>query len=138
MIKLSVNVNKIATLRNSRGGSEPSVRHAVETCVAAGAPGITVHPRADERHIRAADATGIADSTELVELQRFFHPNVGLVERSGRVIVLGSPPAGRPSRDQVRILSSSARALVRIACRQPPCSAVASLRITEPRRRSAR
>jgi pyridoxine 5-phosphate synthase len=62
MIKLSVNVNKVATLRNSRGGAEPSVLHAVETCVAAGAPGITVHPRADERHVRAGDVTGIAEA----------------------------------------------------------------------------
>jgi 3-oxoacyl-[acyl-carrier protein] reductase len=44
------------------------------------------------------DATGIADSTELVELQRFFHPNVKRVERSGRVVVLGTPPAGLPAR----------------------------------------
>jgi pyridoxine 5-phosphate synthase len=60
MTKLSVNVNKIATLRNSRGGNEPSVLEAVETCLAAGAPGITVHPRADERHIKPSDVTGIA------------------------------------------------------------------------------
>ena len=45
------------------------------------------------------DATGIADSTELVELQRFFHPNVKRVERSGRVVVLGTPPAGLPPRE---------------------------------------
>jgi 3-oxoacyl-[acyl-carrier protein] reductase len=44
------------------------------------------------------DASGIADSTELVELQRFFHPNVRRVERSGRVIVLGTPPTGLPAR----------------------------------------
>jgi 3-oxoacyl-[acyl-carrier protein] reductase len=44
------------------------------------------------------DATGIADSTELVELQRFFHPNVRRVQRSGRVVVLGTPPAGLPAR----------------------------------------
>jgi pyridoxine 5-phosphate synthase len=60
MISLSVNVNKIATLRNSRGGDEPSVLRAVEIAVAAGAPGITVHPRADGRHIRPADVTDIA------------------------------------------------------------------------------
>jgi pyridoxine 5-phosphate synthase len=60
MVKLSVNVNKIATLRNSRGGSIPSVRQAVETCLEAGAPGITVHPRADERHIRPTDVLDIA------------------------------------------------------------------------------
>jgi 3-oxoacyl-[acyl-carrier protein] reductase len=45
------------------------------------------------------DATGIADSTELVELQRFFHPNVKRVERSGRVVVIGTPPAGLPARE---------------------------------------
>jgi 3-oxoacyl-[acyl-carrier protein] reductase len=44
------------------------------------------------------DATGIADSTELVELQQFFHPNVKRVQRSGRVVVLGTPPAGLPAR----------------------------------------
>jgi pyridoxine 5-phosphate synthase len=60
-IKLSVNVNKVATLRNSRGGSDPDVLEAVATCVAAGAPGITVHPRADARHIRASDVHGIAE-----------------------------------------------------------------------------
>jgi pyridoxine 5-phosphate synthase len=60
MIKLSVNVNKIATLRNSRGGSVPSVVRAVEICLDAGAPGITVHPREDERHIRLSDVTQVA------------------------------------------------------------------------------
>ena len=55
MARLSVNVNKIATVRNSRGGDAPSVRQAVEVCLRAGAPGITVHPRADARHITAAD-----------------------------------------------------------------------------------
>jgi 3-oxoacyl-[acyl-carrier protein] reductase len=44
------------------------------------------------------DASGISDSTELVELQRFFHPNVRRVESSGRVVVLGTPPAGLPAR----------------------------------------
>src|SRR5262245_23025831 len=60
MIKLSVNVNKVATIRNSRGGSVPSVLDAVDVCVDAGAPGITVHPRADERHITRADVRAIA------------------------------------------------------------------------------
>src|SRR5207244_13147212 len=60
MIRLSVNVNKIATLRNSRGGRVPSVLEAVRVCVAAGAPGITVHPRADQRHITPADVRDIA------------------------------------------------------------------------------
>ena len=60
MIRLSVNVNKIATLRNSRGGSVPSVLAAVDVCVQAGSPGITVHPRADCRHITPDDVRDIA------------------------------------------------------------------------------
>ncbi len=58
--KLSVNVNKVATLRNSRGGTLPRVLDAVQVAIDAGAPGITVHPRADERHITAADVREIA------------------------------------------------------------------------------
>jgi pyridoxine 5-phosphate synthase len=60
VIKLSVNVNKVATLRNSRGGADPNVLDAVRVCLAAGAPGITVHPRGDERHIRRTDVLEIA------------------------------------------------------------------------------
>lgn len=60
MARLSVNVNKVATLRNSRGGALPSVVDAVRVCVEAGAPGITVHPRADERHITRQDVPAIA------------------------------------------------------------------------------
>src|SRR5688500_3911671 len=55
MTKLSVNINKIATLRNSRGGNNPDVLKAAIDCQAFGADGITVHPRPDERHIRYAD-----------------------------------------------------------------------------------
>ena len=61
MTKLSVNVNKVATVRNSRGGSIPSVIEAVRTCIDAGAPGITVHPRADARHITTEDVHQIAE-----------------------------------------------------------------------------
>lgn len=64
MIRLSVNVNKVATLRNSRGGHSPSVLEAVDVCVSAGAPGITVHPRADRRHIVPADVRDIARALE--------------------------------------------------------------------------
>jgi pyridoxine 5-phosphate synthase len=60
MPRLSVNVNKVATLRNSRGGSIPNVLEAVDVCVAAGSPGITVHPRADRRHITPEDVRAIA------------------------------------------------------------------------------
>ena len=55
MTKLSVNINKIATLRNSRGGDMPNVVKVALDCERFGAEGITVHPRPDERHIRYAD-----------------------------------------------------------------------------------
>jgi pyridoxine 5-phosphate synthase len=55
MTKLSVNINKIATLRNARGGNNPDVERVAQDCEAFGANGITVHPRPDERHIRKTD-----------------------------------------------------------------------------------
>lgn len=69
MTRLSVNVNKVATLRNARGGDVPDLLQAVRVCIAAGAPGITVHPRSDERHIRRADVRAIAALLRA-------HPNV--------------------------------------------------------------
>ena len=62
MVRLSVNVNKVATVRNSRGGTIPSVVDAVMVCIDAGVPGITVHPRADARHITTTDVHDIAAS----------------------------------------------------------------------------
>lgn len=59
MTKLSVNINKIATIRNARGGSMPDVTLAAINCEKFGAEGITVHPRPDERHIRYADVREI-------------------------------------------------------------------------------
>ncbi|MDE7166902.1 MAG: pyridoxine 5'-phosphate synthase [Bacteroidaceae bacterium] len=55
MTKLSVNINKIATLRNARGGNNPDVLQVALDCERFGAQGITVHPRPDERHIRRQD-----------------------------------------------------------------------------------
>ena len=55
MTKLSVNINKVATLRNARGGNNPDVEKVALACELFGAEGITVHPRPDERHIRYAD-----------------------------------------------------------------------------------
>ena len=55
MTRLSVNINKIATLRNSRGGNMPSVKDAAINCQRFGAQGITIHPRPDERHITRKD-----------------------------------------------------------------------------------
>src|SRR4051794_35384366 len=60
MVRLSVNVNKVATLRNSRGGEYPRVVDAVATAVDAGVQGITVHPREDQRHITPTDVRDIA------------------------------------------------------------------------------
>ena len=60
MTQLSVNVNKIAVLRNSRGGNEPDVVRAARACLAAGAHGITVHPRPDQRHIRSDDVHALS------------------------------------------------------------------------------
>jgi pyridoxine 5-phosphate synthase len=61
MVNLSVNVNKVATLRNSRGAVEPRVTRAVEIAIGAGAPGVTLHPRADGRHIRRQDVIDVAE-----------------------------------------------------------------------------
>src|SRR5512133_4002040 len=59
MTSLSVNINKIATIRNSRGGNVPDVTRTALDCVRFGAQGITVHPRPDERHIRFSDVRSI-------------------------------------------------------------------------------
>lgn len=61
MTHLSVNLNKIAVLRNSRGGNLPDVFEAAQVVIAAGADGITVHPRPDQRHIRPTDVYALAD-----------------------------------------------------------------------------
>lgn len=61
MTRLSVNVNKIAVLRNSRGGALPDVVRAAAACLDAGAHGITVHPRPDARHVTEADVHALAE-----------------------------------------------------------------------------
>ena len=70
MICLSVNVNKVATLRNSRGGDIPNVLTAVDTCIDAGAQGITVHPREDQRHIRPSDVFEIAKHIDKINSKK--------------------------------------------------------------------
>lgn len=60
MTLLSVNLNKIAVLRNSRGGHEPDITRAAQTCIEAGCGGITVHPRPDLRHVRPDDVRALA------------------------------------------------------------------------------
>lgn len=61
MTRLSVNINKIATLRNARGGNNPDVVQVARDCERFGAQGITVHPRPDERHIRYSDVMALKD-----------------------------------------------------------------------------
>lgn len=73
MICLSVNVNKVATLRNSRGGDIPKVLTAVDTCIDAGAQGITVHPREDQRHIRPSDVYEIAEHLKQINSENETH-----------------------------------------------------------------
>ena len=83
--KLSVNINKYALLRNSRGRDVPNLERAADTCLAAGAHGITVHPRADQRHIRFDDVPTLA--AHMAE----HHPGIELnieCEASDRLIDL--------------------------------------------------
>lgn len=62
--KLSVNINKVATLRNSRGGNNPDLHKVALDCVRFGADGITIHPRPDERHIRYEDVSMLKQSLD--------------------------------------------------------------------------
>jgi len=74
--RLSVNVNKVALVRNTRHLGIPSVTRAASQCLQAGAHGITVHPRPDERHIRAQDVFDIATLMQdwPVQVRLAFHP----------------------------------------------------------------
>ena len=98
MIRLSVNVNKVATLRNARGGSRPSVRRAAAVAIAAGAHGITVHPRPDERHVRRSDVGELAAALPAgVELNVEGYPDerwLELVERTrpAQATLVPDPP----------------------------------------------
>jgi len=84
MVWLSVNVNKIALLRNSRGGAIPDVVHAARTCIAAGCHGITVHPRPDARHITTDDVLNLA-AMLTVEFNIEGYPSPGFLELVCRV-----------------------------------------------------
>lgn len=132
-IKLSVNVNKVATLRNSRGGSEPDVVEAVSTCIKAGAPSITVHPRADARHIRTADVYAIAErlkSSPEVEYNIEGDPRPDLLElvlkvrptqctlvpvQPGEVTSQAGWPADTPVDELAAIVSSIKKLDVRVS-----------------------
>ncbi|MCU1230889.1 MAG: pyridoxine 5-phosphate synthase [Acidobacteria bacterium] len=88
MTRLSVNVNKVATLRNTRTSGIPDVARFARLALAAGADGITIHPRPDERHIRASDVAPIAAVVAEVtgaELCLEGNPFTGLVVHAHRV-----------------------------------------------------
>ncbi|MCK9269584.1 MAG: pyridoxine 5'-phosphate synthase [Bacteroidales bacterium] len=96
MIKLSVNINKIATLRNARGGNIPDVIKAAIDCERFGAQGITVHPRPDERHIRYQD---VRDLKPLLttEFNIEGYPSRGFIDlvleaRPAQVTLVPDPP----------------------------------------------
>lgn len=88
MTKLSVNVNKIATLRNTRQLDIPNVKRLSKIALEAGAAGITVHPRPDERHIRPADVDDVAELLKRYPAAEFNiegNPYHGLIEHCERV-----------------------------------------------------
>ncbi|GAB2812206.1 pyridoxine 5'-phosphate synthase [Ferruginibacter profundus] len=88
MTKLSVNINKLATLRNSRGGNNPDLIQAAKDIERFGADGITVHPRPDERHIRYAD---VYDLKKIVTTE--FNIEGNCTEQSFVDLVLANRPA---------------------------------------------
>ena len=91
MTKLSVNVNKVATLRNSRGGDVPNLLKVAKDLQAFGAQGITVHPRPDQRHIRYADAKALPAvvTTEYnIEEIQFQHLWIGLAIKPTQVTLV--------------------------------------------------
>jgi pyridoxine 5-phosphate synthase len=100
MTRLSVNINKIATLRNSRGGDNPNVLKVALDCERFGAQGITVHPRPDERHIRYQD---VYDLRELVTTEFNIEGNPS--ERKFIDLVLATKP------DQVTLVPDSLNAI---------------------------
>jgi pyridoxine 5-phosphate synthase len=103
--KLSVNVNKIAVLRNSRGGFEPDVVRAARSCLQAGAHGITVHPRPDQRHIREDDVLALARLTAEHAVEFNIEGNPFAPPRPGYPGLLALAQATRPA--QVTLVPDS-------------------------------
>lgn len=85
MTKLSVNINKIATIRNARGGNMPDILVASQDCERFGAEGITIHPRPDERHIRYADARALKPLVK-TELNIEGNPNTKFIDLVNEVL----------------------------------------------------
>lgn len=97
MTRLSVNVNKIAVLRNSRGGGMPDVLQAARTCIDAGAHGITVHPRPDARHVRADDVSALAELTRARNVEFNLEGNPFAPPRAGYPGFLALCERARPT-----------------------------------------
>jgi len=97
MTALSVNVNKVAVLRNSRGGDTPDVGRAAAACLDAGAQGITVHPRPDARHIRAGDVHALAALTRARGVEFNIEGNPFAPPRDGYPGLLALCEAARPA-----------------------------------------
>jgi len=94
--RLSVNINKIATIRNARGGNVPNVLEAAKNCERFGAQGITVHPRPDERHIRYQDVRDIKPVVK-TEFNIEGYPNKSFIDlvlevRPNQVTLVPDPP----------------------------------------------
>lgn len=97
MTRLSVNVNKIAVLRNSRGGHDPDVLRAAQACLDAGAHGITVHPRPDRRHITAEDVLALSALTTARDVEFNIEGNPFAPPREGYPGLLPLCEATRPA-----------------------------------------
>jgi pyridoxine 5-phosphate synthase len=143
MVRLSVNVNKIATLRNSRTPPEaqrehergvPSVARAIEACLRAGVPGITLHPRLDQRHVTPTDvrtaARLVAPVRDRVELNIEGDPRPDLLElvhevvphqltlvpvRPGELTSEAGWPADTPRQALTRVIASARAAGIRVS-----------------------
>ena len=103
MVRLSVNVNKIATLRNARGKDLPNVLEESQKIIAAGAQGITVHPRPDERHILWSDVEELKKNIK-VELNVEGYPSDSFLEK----VLLVSPTQCTLVPDPPHVLTSNA------------------------------
>ena len=97
MTALSVNLNKIAVLRNSRGGIEPDLLRAGHTCLAAGAHGLTVHPRPDARHVRANDVLALGALCAVQGVEFNIEGNPFAPPRPGYPGLLALCEAARPA-----------------------------------------
>lgn len=127
MTKLSVNINKIAVLRNSRGGNIPDVLKAASNIERFGAQGITVHPRPDERHIRYSDVIALKDIVR-TELNVEGYPSKTFIElmekvKPHQVTLVPDPPgvltsnAGWDLKNNLDFLQEIVQHLKSLGCR---------------------